>query len=239
MGERGSLGLLIVLRLASPIFAYSRGVARSRFTVHSNFWLSFMASNPWDIRPASKLGDSNENAIFNSVGRALTEWEHVENGCARLFAILVSAHRQRTYDAPAVRAYGCVVSFKSRAEMLRNAATAYFAKRKGSKDLFEKAFKSIMKEYVLYSDRRNEIAHGCVQNVFVTGKRNKRGRRYEAVGLYLLPSFYNPKKFKDDIFTYRYTSSDVTHYAQEFLKLHLRISDLVEKMARAKPTPSP
>jgi hypothetical protein len=196
-------------------------------------------TNPWDIRPPAKHGDSDENAIFNAVGRALTEWEQVETECARLFAIFVSAHQQRTYHAPAVRAYGCIISFKSRAEMLRMAGTAYFDKRKTKKDSFERGFKNIIKEYSAYSDRRNEIAHGCVKSVFVTEKNNKRGHRRGAIGLYLLPSFYNPKKFRDEAFTYQYTSSDVIHYAQEFTKLHLRIGALREKMASAKPKLSP
>jgi hypothetical protein len=77
---------------------------------------------PWEIRDPSPLGDSDENQIFNAVGRALTEWEEVENACARLFALIVSANQRRTYHAPAVRAYGCIASVPTKCEMLRLAA---------------------------------------------------------------------------------------------------------------------
>jgi hypothetical protein len=167
------------------------------------------------------------------VGRALTEWEQVENACAQLFAIFVSATQRRAYQAPAVRAYGCIIGVKSRSTMLREAARAYFYRRK-TKAQFEKNVGGLIKEYMAYSDRRNEIAHGCVMKFFVTEKHAKRGQRHGAIGLYLAPSFYNPKKFKNEAFTHRYTSSDLIHYRQEFTKLALRIGGLYEKINDAK-----
>jgi hypothetical protein len=185
--------------------------------------------NPWDVRDPSPLGDSDENQIFNAVGRALTEWEQVENACARLFALLVSANQRRTYHAPAVRAFGCINSTKTKAEMLRVAAVPYFARRK-SKAQFAAQFKKVVGEYTNFSSRRNDIAHGLLSRVFITGKRTSKGERRGAIGLYLLPSFYNSKKFKEEKFSYQYTSSDLIHYQQEFTKLSLRIGGLVERM---------
>jgi len=185
--------------------------------------------NPWDPRDPSPMGDSDENAIFNAVGRALTEWEQVENACARLFAIVVSVNQRRTYHAPAVRAYGCIVSVPTKCEMLRLAATPYFARRK-SKTQFEAQFRKLVAEYADFSGRRNDIAHGSVNRVFITEKRTAKGHRRGAIGFYLLPSFYNPKKFKEEKFSYQYTSSDVTYYKQEFTKLSLRIGGLGERM---------
>jgi hypothetical protein len=60
--------------------------------------------NPWDIRDPSLRGDANEGALFDAVGRALTEWEQVEYEFAQLFAVLVSAHQRKVYHAPALRA---------------------------------------------------------------------------------------------------------------------------------------
>ncbi len=189
-----------------------------------------MTRKAWDVRDPSPRGDGDENAIFNAVGRALTEWEHVETACARLFAVFVSAHQRRTYHAPAVRAYGSVVSFKSRAEMLSAAAMAYFSKRTTKRAAFEARFNEALKLYKAFSDRRNDIAHGCLQRVFLTEKVGKN-RRPRAVGFYLLPSFYNPRKFKmDESFAYRYTSSDLIYYKQEFMKLQIQISGLREDM---------
>jgi len=176
------------------------------------------------------MGDSDENQIFNAVGRALTEWEQVENACARLFAILVSANQRRTYHAPAVRAFGLINSVNTKCDMLRAAAIPYFARRR-SKAQFQAKFKTLMGEYSDFSGRRNDIAHGMLSRVFITGKRTSRGERRGAVGFYLLPSFYNPKKFKEEKFSYQYTSSDLIHYRQEFTKLSLRIGALTEQMA--------
>jgi hypothetical protein len=191
-----------------------------------------MADNPWDIRKPSDKGDVKPDTIFTSVGYALTEWEQVENECARLFAVFVSAQQRRTYEAPALRAFGCVISSRTRCDMLRMAAAAYFVKRPKKKRFHGDQFDKLMKAYVGYGDRRNEIAHGRVQNVLLTERRSKRGHRLPALGFYLLPSFYNPKKFKGHTFTYRYTATDVLYYAQEFTKLHLRISGIRELMSR-------
>lgn len=181
---------------------------------------------PWDPRPVNPLGDSNQNVIFNAVGEALTEWEQLENACAQLFAVLVSANQKRAYLAPAIRAYGMVSGAGIRQQMLVSAAESYFSRRKGMAQKQEAELNGLMKEYSKFAARRNEIAHGLVQRVFLT----KRGVRPAAIGIYLTPSFYNPKKFKNEQLSYLYTSSDLIFYRQEFTKLSLRIGGLKEKM---------
>jgi hypothetical protein len=114
--------------------------------------------------------------------------------------------------------------------MIREAAAAYFKTRKQRQSAFGLRLKPLIDEYLAYSNRRNEIAHGSVKKVFLTERKSKKGHRQGAIGLYLLPSFFNPKKFKDEVFTYRYTSSDLIHYRQEFTKLSLRIGALREDM---------
>jgi len=47
----------------------------------------------------------------------------------------------------------------------------------------------------------------------------------------LSPSFYNPKKFKEEDFAYRCISGDVIHYKQEFDKLQLRLEALVKDLS--------
>jgi len=172
------------------------------------------------------MGNSREDAIFSAVGQALTEWEQLENACAQLFAVLVSANHKRAYLAPAIRAYGTVNSAATRCKMLANAGGAYFAKRKTKAQKHEADFDDLLKAYSNFASRRNDIAHGSVQRVFLT----KRGTRPAALGLYLTPSFYNPQKFKNEQLSYLYTSNDLIFYRQEFTKLALRIGGLKEKM---------
>jgi hypothetical protein len=183
-----------------------------------------MSKKPWDIRDISPLGDGSENTIFTAIGAALTAWETVEVECARLFAVFVSARQKRPYHAPAVRAYGSIVGAHSRCKMLQLAAEAYFARRSVKRQSFEKQFDSLMGEYDQYANRRNEIAHGFVKKVFLT-------KRHRAIGLYLVPSFYNPKKYKDGGLMYLYVSGDLIHYRQEFTKLQLRIAHLVQQLS--------
>ncbi len=190
-----------------------------------------MSKKPWDIVDPASRGDVDERAIFDAVGRALTEWETLEIECAKLFAVFVSANHKRSYHAPAVRAYGTVTSVDTRFKMLQLAAESYFSKRPAKRDSFEEDCNDLLGEYKQYAARRNEIAHGLVQKVFITRKATKRVSRQSVIGIFLLPSFYNPKKFKGEKFTYRYVSGDIIHYKQEFTKLYLRIEGLRKKLA--------
>lgn len=179
--------------------------------------------NPWDVPPGRDHGDNSENALFSAIGMALTEWEQVEASCAELFAVLVSVSRKTTYHAPAIRAYGTVVSYAGRCEMLRAAADAYFLRRKKQRAEFEGKLNSLINECLQFAARRNEIAHGRVSLVYY-GRGNQPMRN---IGYYLFPSLYNPRKYKlESQVTYKYTSHEVLHFKQEFTKLHLRIEGL-------------
>lgn len=192
-----------------------------------------MTKKPWEIIDPSPRGDIDEKALFDAVGRALTEWETLEVECAKIFAVFVSANHKKAYHAPAVRAYGTITSADTRFKMLQVASESYFAKRPAKRTSFQKQWNDMLGEYKQYKDRRNEIAHGLVQRVFITGKTTAKGARHGAIGMYLLPSFYNPKKFKGEKFTYQYVSGDIIHYKQEFTKLAWRIAGLREKLAPA------
>jgi hypothetical protein len=185
-----------------------------------------MSKKPWEVRDPSPMGDVDEKPVFDAVGRALTAWETVEIECARLFAVLVSTRQKKLYHAAAVRAYGSIVGTHSRSNMLQLAAESYFATRPAKRSSFEKRCANLIGEYKQYSDRRNEIAHGLVRRIFL-----KKGQRPVAIGIYLIPSFFNPKKFKKGELTYQYTSGDVIHYMQEFTKLQLRFAELIKQLS--------
>jgi hypothetical protein len=175
--------------------------------------------NPWDIPPAPSVGDRDENNLFAAIGRALTEWEQVEAACAELFAIVVSVSNKSTHQAPAIRAYGTVISFPARCEMLKAAADAYFHRRKKKKVQFSGRLMKLLNDCQQFSARRNEIAHGRVINVV-----RSRGNKNKQIGFLLIPSFYNPKKYKiDRIVTYQYSSKEVIYFSQEFTKLYLQV----------------
>ena len=180
-------------------------------------------ANPWDVPKYTEdaQGDRDSKVLFAAVGEALTEWEHVEAECAELFGVLVSVSRLQTHHSPAIRAYGTVVSFRSRCEMISAASIGYFHRRKKKSSAFSQKLNRLMSECAKFSARRNEIAHGHVSEVFYIKDR----RPSRNIGYMLLPSLYNPNKFKIDAFaTYEYTSKDLVHFRQEFTKLHLKIA---------------
>ena len=98
--------------------------------------------------------------------------------------------------------------------MLELAAEAYFARR------------PTRRINISNTQTDEKIAHGLVRRIFL-----QKGRRHPTIGIYLIPSFYNPKKFKKEDFAYRYISGDVIHYKQEFDKLQLRLEALVKDLS--------
>jgi hypothetical protein len=176
-------------------------------------------NQPWDIRPGARWADRDPKELFAAIGEALTEWENVEAALASLFAVFVSARKNASFWSPAIQAYGSIASFKSRCDMIRIAADAYFSTRKSITDT-KKHFKELLDLAGNYSARRNEIAHGKVSEVFWYDKR----KRAKSHGFYLLPSLFNPRKNKKATgMVYYYVSGDLIHYRQEFTKLYLRL----------------
>jgi hypothetical protein len=111
--------------------------------------------NPWDVPMFPDAGDESEDTLFASVGRALTGWEQFEQALARLFATLVGS---RSYAA--IRAYGSVIAFRGRSEMVKAAASAYF--HENPNRLSQKRLSDLLNLAGRYSARRNEIAHGLL-----------------------------------------------------------------------------
>lgn len=190
--------------------------------------------NPWDVRPQSDMGDRDSEVLFAAIGQALTEWENVESSLAELFAVFVSARGKSTFWKPAILAYGTIISFKSRCDMLRAAGEAYFSTRKHFQGK-ARNFKELVDRAGNYAARRNEIAHGQVSAVtlFYPRKPPRPG------GYHLFPSIFNPKKFKKGTgTTYSYISSDIYHYRPEFTKLHLRIEGFRRELISMRPVRS-
>ena len=181
---------------------------------------------PWDIPDRRRRGDPTRQAIFVAVGDALSEWELVEEKCAEFFAVFVAAPRKSIVMMPAIRAYGSVLSFRARADMLLAAATAYFHTRP-KKNFLKPQFTKLLEECRSYAARRNEIAHGRVHELFHRRYAKTGGRRFKSVGHYLMPSFYNPKKFgltRDA--AYLYTAAEIIYFRTQFTKLRLRLHGL-------------
>lgn len=180
--------------------------------------------NPWDVPKPEPVGTPNADQLYNAIGRALSAWEPVEAACARIFAYLVSAPMEWHEISPAMRAFGTVISFPGRKEMIEAAAKAYFHLNQPIAH-YEDHISDALAEANNFAARRNEIAHGAVREVI--DHNTKR-----SIGFYLVPSLFNPKKFPITMVpTFQYVEKNILYFRQEFTKLELRL-ELILRLLR-------
>jgi hypothetical protein len=165
---------------------------------------------PWDRPEPIEPGDATPEPLYTAVGKALSNWEKIENQLANLFASFVGA-QIKWRPAPAVRAYGTIVSFKSRAAMLDAAAKAYFHSR--PKLGVDDRWRDLLRELEGFSDRRNDIAHGIVEALYRQENESK-------IEYFLMPGLYVSKKYPtDEPPAYWFTSAQVLQLAEQFSDL--------------------
>lgn len=149
------------------------------------------ALKPWDIPLAPTEGDADKNVTFAAVGSALSAWEKLEESVTKIFSDLVSPDQT---SLAAERAYGSVLSFRGRADLVDAAADAAFFL--SPNDPLKAALDDLVKEIRNFASRRNEIAHGKVTDYYrpsgllllVTGHRTRRA------GYVLEPTSYATNK---------------------------------------------
>ena len=193
-------------------------------------WREVFAKTRWD-RPTLDTGgrgDADANAIFHSVGLALTTWENAECALATLFQILSNVRTPDAHQA-VLRAFGSVESSAGRRRALEAAAEIYFGQY-WSDPIVRKPFKNLMSAFEKASARRDDFAHGMAYSVIVDG---------EDKGAFLFPSNYNTGRTHawmttgDDPFAfikakYRYTSAEILGYADGFDKLWQAVGQYIE-----------
>lgn len=180
-------------------------------------------------RPLSKdKGDDNADAVYLSVGKALSAWEQIDTMLAKMFGLFVESDSQA-----AERAYGAIASNSGRMEALRQATGIFASKQREKFHLPD--FNLIIKHVCDASGRRNEIAHGIVTSIKIDNNE---------CGFFLTPAPYNSRKtdaktydwwrqaaeknpdnpFMVFGFDYRYTSADVDHFTNLFQELNKQVS---------------
>jgi hypothetical protein len=181
-------------------------------------------ANPWDVPPTLPESDMSFENLYRAVGEALSTWEGVENELAQLFAAFVGAEANfKNWEAtiPAIRAYGSVISFNGRADMIDAAAKGYFFVTKTvSFDLGpsipETRYADLMKACRGFAARRNDIAHGMALLSL-----NEAGR---VTGVYLQPGLFASKKNplgKQP--SYSYTTSQIRDFIKHFQELSFQV----------------
>jgi hypothetical protein len=123
------------------------------------------AANPYSDPPLPDAGDWSEAALYEATGRALSKWETFETVFADLFTAFLGPMIDTT---AAARAYGSVIAFSGRLNMVRAAAETYFAYSPDyhpdplKKAWLKEQFRQTSKRAETLSKFRNHIAHGVV-----------------------------------------------------------------------------
>lgn len=182
---------------------------------------------PWDSPPYPEVGDETDKITFAAVGEALSTWEHFETSMAHLFAKFLGITGNQL---PATRAYGSVLTFRGRAEMVKAAAEAYFFATP-DEDL-QKDVTAVLTAANSFSHRRNEIAHGVVRCIsmhdkYISNPAGGTSQTLKTWGWAVVPSDYSTQKTelippKNALAgagkrpKYTYTSNEIAIFIQGF-----------------------
>lgn len=194
-------------------------------------------SNPWDVLPRAQVGDPEPDSLYRQVGRATTVWELMDGFLAIIFATLTNSR-----SGAAEAAYGTIITFTGRTDMILAAADRVFAGR--DNDMLAE-LETLMEELGKMSGRRNEIVHSAVTHFMHNGVSQ---------GHYLVPAIYNQRKRHTQAkmrarwtkFTsveeilaesafgdlkYAYVADQVATYVDHFLAYKKRVTDLIPKVS--------
>ena len=140
-------------------------------------------ANPWDMPALPTKGDSTAETLYAAIGLALTNWAHLEDTLAAIFSTLVSP----THGEVAFRAFGSILTFRGKKEMIEAAAEAFFFQYPDPEGNVEPHVKALLHEAEKFAARRNEIAHGIVQENTRQIARSPFGRLGGKSGLFPHP----------------------------------------------------
>ena len=145
----------------------------------------------WDPPAPPKRGDRSDDITFIAIGCAITAWEHFEKSMASLFAKFLGL---KGNQLPAKRAYGSILTFRSRSYMVQAAAEASFFTNPEAR--LQKEVSGLIKAAREFAPRRNEIAHGIVRRRpvpegFITAHSGRVVQRLRTRGFAVMPSDYS------------------------------------------------
>jgi hypothetical protein len=173
----------------------------------------------WDTPPFPDFHDRSRELIYMSVGRALSYWERFELDLACLYATFLGIRPTQAISRPE---YKSARIFRERANVIDRAGSAFFIALPNQ--ALESETEELLRESRLAANRRNDIAHGVVGDLW---SMNAPAIDY----VKLFPSNYKRKDF-DDVGSPRYalSSRDINHFSNAFQDLGKRAIELNNKI---------
>jgi hypothetical protein len=188
-------------------------------------------------RPAAKAkGDATVDPVYRAVGRALSQWEMLEQNLANLFLVVCECPNHSAN--PVRRAFGAIENGTLRRAAIREAAMCHFGQH-WDIPAVQKSFGALIEAVSFASKRRDDIAHGIVQQI---------GLDRIDYGAFLFPQYYNSARTKPYIVVgdgpptppdfrfmdYRFTSSDILEFEKRFGDLKQVVVQFANLSGRGK-----
>jgi hypothetical protein len=159
----------------------------------------------WKRPGPQPKGDDDPKLIYQAVGVALTQWEHVDQRLADLFLAFTSEPSADDATKRAIRrAYGSIISTAGRREAIRAASEIHcvplvvsYGLRLHAPDLpeskdIENELVDVLNAAQWAAKLRDDIAHGAVrEDIEVVTRRNDEIIKEEKFGSFLMPPEYN------------------------------------------------
>lgn len=186
------------------------------------------APKPWHVLPILAQGDAEAGPLYTAVGKALTQWERMDQVQANMFGILVGSRL-----GAATLAYGTISASSTRGGMVLAAAELVLRENAA----LQAETIRILQDIGELGARRNEIAHGVVSHSTSSYADEHGTVTRQDHGHFLMPASYavkyRSKKKRDfgspvtEAGKYAYTSAQVMVYATHFAEHYKRLVDLM------------
>jgi hypothetical protein len=180
-------------------------------------------SKPWD-RPLccgtpNRTGDKDPTPIYTALGRAVSAWEGVNAALSGLYAELDKGQNVQIF------AFGDIPNVHKRAKTLRNECERFlngnFTTRRNDAAKLKKLTNLILRDYVGWSARRNDLAHGYVTMAQCPDYSDVK---QPIITVYaLVPSHARLSKYNNAEPIFNYVADDINFFAKRFSELDERI----------------
>lgn len=188
-----------------------------------------MFDSPWE-RPRggpNRYGDLNPEPIYTAMGRAISNWEGVE-------AATLVLMKGMTSDTAKIEMFERTFKVRDRArQILDTAITALISPCESvASARFQQHIRAAMEQYIGWSERRNDVAHGYVTPMW------SQHPSFESIvqSFSLCPSHTNPAKWSHGEPYYNLNAEEIEAFATSFKNLDDRLEALAKqanKMTKA------